>query len=281
MITFAVQCRLLLYKLVVFYTYVFYRPSPLKYTFSINKQSLQHYFISNFLSTTLDNGYRSGYFIVIIFITVISGKMFIKQSVFLFIFTLLFISFLSKAEEPDRIYKYQSKTGVPSFSDIAPIGRPYELVKIGCYACNVKSHVDWHKARLYLTLFTDDINSAAKQHHIDPAFVRAVIHAESHFNPKAVSKQGAQGLMQLMPATAQWLGVNNPFIAQQNIKGGVKHLARLLKKYNGNARMASAAYNAGEGAVKKFGGIPPYAETKVYVERVEILRRRYQKAMSI
>jgi soluble lytic murein transglycosylase-like protein len=87
--------------------------------------------------------------------------------------------------------------------------------------------------------------------------------------------------MQLMPATAQWLGVRDPFVAQQNIKGGVKHLARLLKKYNGNARMASAAYNAGEGAVKRFGGIPPYAETKVYVERVEILRRRYQKAIRI
>jgi soluble lytic murein transglycosylase-like protein len=191
------------------------------------------------------------------------------------------ISIAPEAKETESIYKYQSKTGVPSFSDIEPIGRPFEIVKVGCYACNVKSHVDWHNAKLYLTLFKDDINSAAKQHRIDPAFVRAVIHAESHFNPKAISKQGAQGLMQLMPATAQWLGVKDPFVAQQNIKGGVKHLARLLKKYNGNARMASAAYNAGEGAVKRFGGIPPYAETKVYVERVEILRRRYQKAIRI
>ncbi len=188
------------------------------------------------------------------------------------------VSLPTLATNDDPIYKYQSKQGIPSFSDIEPIGIPYEVVKIGCYACNVKSHVDWHKARLYLTLFTEVINNASAKNKIDPAFVRAVIHAESHFNPKAISKQGAQGLMQLMPATAQWLGVHNPFVAEDNIKGGVKHLARLLKKYHGNARMASAAYNAGEGAVKRFGGIPPYAETRVYVERVEILRRRYQKA---
>jgi len=194
----------------------------------------------------------------------------------------LFISLLAsisaQATDDDPIYKYQSKKGYPTFSDMEPIGVPFEVVKVGCYACNVKSHVDWHKARLYLTLFNKVIINESFKNKIDPAFVRAVIHAESHFNPKAISKQGAQGLMQLMPATAQWLGVNNPFIAEDNIKGGVKHLARLLKKYHGNARMASAAYNAGEGAVKRYGGIPPFAETRVYVERVEILRRRYQKA---
>ena len=110
---------------------------------------------------------------------------------------------------------------------------------------------------------------------IDPAFVRAVIHAESHFNPQAVSKQGAQGLMQLMPATAKELGVRNSLSAHQNIKGGVKHLARLLRKYKGDNKLASAAYNAGEGAVKRHGGIPPYKETQVYVERVGILHQRY------
>ena len=87
--------------------------------------------------------------------------------------------------------------------------------------------------------------------------------------------------MQLMPATAQELGVKNPFIAKQNIDGGVKHLAHLLKVYNGSNRLAAAAYNAGEGAVKKYSGIPPFAETKVYVERVEILYQRYQRAIRI
>jgi len=188
------------------------------------------------------------------------------------------VSIHAQATDAEPVYQYMSEKGIPSFSDIEPIGIPYQVVKLGCYACNTKSHVNWYKTPLYLTLFSDFVDPASKKNEIDPSFVRAVIHAESHFNPNALSKQGAQGLMQLMPATAQWLGVSNPYIAEDNIKAGVKHLARLLKKYHGNARMASAAYNAGEGAVKKFGGIPPFAETRVYVERVEILRRRYQQA---
>ena len=190
------------------------------------------------------------------------------------------LSLSAQESTKDPIYKYHSKNGVPTFSDMEPLDTPYEVIKFGCYACDVKSQVDWHKARLYLTQFREVINNAARKNNIDPAFVRAVIHAESHFNPRAISKQGAQGLMQLMPATAKWLGVHQPFVAEENINGGVKHLARLLKKYHGNVRMASAAYNAGEGAVKRFGGIPPYEETKVYVERVGILHQRYQDNVS-
>jgi len=119
------------------------------------------------------------------------------------------------------------------------------------------------------------------QYNVDPAYVRAIIHAESHFNHKAISKQGAQGLMQLMPATAKELGVINPFIAHENINGGVKHLAKLLTLYQGSNRLTSAAYNAGEGAVKRYSGIPPYAETEVYVERVAILHQRYRKAANL
>ena len=132
-----------------------------------------------------------------------------------------------------------------------------------------------------MTEFSFYIEHYAYINKIDPAFIRAIIHAESHFDRHAISKQGAQGLMQLMPSTAQSLGVKNALVAKQNIEGGVKHLARLLKKYNGNRQLASAAYNAGEGAVKKFSGIPPFAETQVYVERVEILHRRYQLATKI
>ena len=191
-------------------------------------------------------------------------------------FFLLVLNFNVYAEESERVYKYQSSKGVPTFSDIEPMDTVFEVVRVGCYACNVRSHVDWHKAKLYLSTFSNLIDHASIRYNIDPAFVRAVIHAESHFNPKALSKQGAQGLMQLMPATAKELGVKDAFIAEQNIQGGVKHLARLLTKYKGNPRLASAAYNAGEGAVKRFGGVPPYAETRVYVERVEILRHRYK-----
>ena len=149
------------------------------------------------------------------------------------------------------------------------------------FACQVDSLIDWHNAKLYLTHYQRTIKSAATLYRVSPAFIRAVIHAESHFNAKAVSKQGAQGLMQLMPTTAQALGVKNSFIAKQNIYGGVKHLAHLLNVYQGNNRLAAAAYNAGEGAVKRYSGIPPFAETKVYVERVDILYRRYQKANKI
>ncbi|WP_019030166.1 lytic transglycosylase domain-containing protein [Colwellia piezophila] len=175
----------------------------------------------------------------------------------------------------ENIYTYKSSLGVTSFSDIEPIDVDYKRYRFDCYACAVDSLIDWRQAKLYLQPYRNDINQAALKYGVDPAFVRAVIHAESHFNAQAVSKQGAQGLMQLMPATARELGVKNSLSAQQNIKGGVKHLARLLRKYKGDNRLASAAYNAGEGAVKRYGGIPPYKETQVYVERVGILHQRY------
>lgn len=174
-----------------------------------------------------------------------------------------------------NIYTYKSSAGVTSFSDIEPIGISFKRYRMDCYACKVDSLIDWRHSKLYLSLYKNEVNQAALKYGVDAAYIRAIIHAESHFNPQAVSKQGAQGLMQLMPATAQDLGVTNSLNAQQNIKGGVKHLSRLLKKYNGDNKLASAAYNAGEGAVKKYSGIPPYEETQVYVERVEILHHRY------
>jgi len=182
------------------------------------------------------------------------------------------------AADKTRVFTYKSKKGVPSFSDIEPIGIDYQEVRFDCYACEVDSLINWSQAKLYLTEYHHDINQAAFIHNVDPSFVRAIIHAESHFDVHAISKQGAQGLMQLMPTTAKSLGVKNPFIAKQNINGGVKHLAHLLKKYKGNIQLTSAAYNAGEGTIKKYNGIPPYAETKVYVERVDVLHRRYLKA---
>jgi len=196
-------------------------------------------------------------------------------------FIFAFYSYQSYSQERTMMYKYKSASGVLSFSDIQPLNTFSEQVKIGCFACKVDSLIDWHNARLYLTQYQRTIESAATLYKVNPAFIRAIIHAESHFNVKAISKQGAQGLMQLMPTTAQALGVKNPFIAKQNIYGGVKHLAHLLKLYQGSNRLAAAAYNAGEGAVKKYSGIPPYAETKVYVERVDILFQRYQRAIKI
>lgn len=196
---------------------------------------------------------------------------------------LFFIFYSSQGYSQERtlIYKYKSADGVLSFSDIQPLDTVYDQVRIDCFACQVNSIINWHNATLYLTQYRRAIESAATLYNVNPAFIRAIIHAESHFNTKAISKQGAQGLMQLMPTTAQALGVKNAFIAKQNINGGVKHLAHLLNKYQGDNRLVAAAYNAGEGAVKKYSGVPPFAETKVYVERVSILYQRYQRAIKI
>ena len=133
-----------------------------------------------------------------------------------------------------------------------------------------------HAAPQHRRLPERDRAARASEFGVDEAIVRAIIHAESAFNPNALSRVGAQGLMQLMPATARRFGVSNAFDAGQNIRGGVQYLAWLLKRFNGNLTLAAAGYNAGEGAVDRHGGVPPYSETHRYVERVGVLADRYR-----
>jgi hypothetical protein len=116
--------------------------------------------------------------------------------------------------------------------------------------------------------YAREIQEIAARYGVSPGLVEAVIRVESAFNPWAVSRKGAQGLMQLMPRTAWALGVQDSFNPRQNIEGGVRHLRYLLDRYPGNLTLALAAYNAGEGAVDYYRGIPPYAETQQYVQKV-------------
>ena len=113
------------------------------------------------------------------------------------------------------------------------------------------------------------VREAAERHSVDPALIRAVIETESNWNPSAVSRKGAVGLMQLIPTTAQRFGVNDLYSPQQNVDAGVKYLKTLLERYNGNLDLALAAYNAGEGAVDRAHGVPSFRETRNYVQRVQ------------
>jgi soluble lytic murein transglycosylase-like protein len=145
-----------------------------------------------------------------------------------------------------------------------------------CYACGATPGVNFGTLRLNTTAYQAEVQAAAREFGVEEAVIRAIMHAESAFKPNAISRVGAQGLMQLMPATARRFGVDNSFDPQQNIRGGVQYLAWLLKRFNGNLTLAAAGYNAGEGAVDRHKGVPPYSETRRYVERVAVLAERYR-----
>ncbi len=128
-------------------------------------------------------------------------------------------------------------------------------------------------------LYGTIIEEAAYRHQVDPALVKAIIMAESGYNAKAISKKGARGLMQLMPKTAEALGVEDSFNPEDNIYGGVEYFGKLLNRFDGNVELALAAYNAGSRKVRKYRGVPPFKATKYYIKKVLMYYQTYKEPM--
>ena len=182
------------------------------------------------------------------------------------------------------VYTYV-KDGVTHYTNVRPTAAGTAVRTLftyveTCYACATLPGVDFANVRLNTTAFAAEIRAAAARFGVDEALVRAIVHAESAFNPNAVSHKGAQGLMQLIPATAERFGVADPFNPAQNIAGGVEYLAWLLRRFDQNVTLAAAGYNAGEGNVDRYGGVPPFDETQRYVGRVATLHARYREALA-
>lgn len=181
------------------------------------------------------------------------------------------------------VYRYKTD-GVVHYTNVRPAPSTgaetvFTYAIDNCIACEVRSSVDWHNVALRLNEYEAEIKTASARHGVDESLVRAIIHAESAYRVNARSNKGAQGLMQLMPATAARFGVSDAYDAAQNIAGGVEYLAFLLRRFDGDVTLAAAGYNAGEGAVDRYGGVPPFDETQVYVQRVGILHERYRNAL--
>ncbi|RZD15663.1 MAG: lytic transglycosylase [Candidatus Acididesulfobacter guangdongensis] len=174
--------------------------------------------------------------------------------------------YLNNAEA--NIYMRRGKNGTVYFSNV-PVSNGYKVFMRTASKYKNKSY----KILKYRKL----IQKAAKRYGVNSRLISAVVRAESGYKKSAVSDKGAEGLMQLMPATQRMLNVSNPFNPAQNIFAGTKYLKSLLVKYNGNMSLALAAYNAGKNAVKQYGGIPPYSQTQNYVKEVVDYYNRYKK----
>jgi soluble lytic murein transglycosylase-like protein len=178
---------------------------------------------------------------------------------------------LSQAEKPQLCYWSNKEKRWKPVRTVSP--RAIRTARAA--AGEVDSYLDKHSGSESSTARHKSIDKvieeAAARHHVDPNLVRALVKVESNFNPSAVSRKGAMGLMQLMPQTARLYDINNPFDPEQNVDAGVRHLKGLLENFGGDVQLSLAAYNAGQGAVERNRGIPPYAETRNYVKRITAL----------
>ena len=170
-----------------------------------------------------------------------------------------------------EIFRFTEPDGTVHYSNV-PVDyryRPFALPS-GTPFSQLRTLPPDERARLYRL-----IDVTARDYRMDPALIRAVVKAESDYNPRAISSAGALGLMQLMPGTARDLNVKNPFDPEQNVKGGVQYLRYLLDRFEGSVPLAVAAYHAGERTVVRHDGIPPIAATQAYVKRVMAFHKRY------
>ena len=185
--------------------------------------------------------------------------------------TLIFLGMMlgaASAEAHSKIYTYLDSDGVRHYTDV-PDDNRYKLLALSSHDITQSGdHYD-PVVLARATQYDSIIEKAAMTAAVEPNLLRAVIVVESGFNSRAVSKRGAVGLMQLMPATASRFGVSNPYDARQNVHAGARYLKFLIDRFGHDVRLALAAYNAGEDAVERNGGqIPPFAETQAYVPRV-------------
>ena len=191
----------------------------------------------------------------------------------------LTLTALLSANLSAQVYKYTDNNGVVNYTNVKPPGRKVKTLNFPCYVADMKCRqISWEKVKLNTSLYAEIIEKAASETAVEPALIRAIIHAESAFDPKAESPKGAQGLMQLIPANQKRLGIDNPFLPEQNIPAGATHLAELKQQFD-DFDLVVAAYNAGAGAVNKYEGVPPYEETQEYLRRVKILYKRYLQAL--
>ena len=180
------------------------------------------------------------------------------------------------------VYRFTDEDGVVHYTNVRPSGQQnVKTFSFPCYASDLRcKQLDWERIPLNRKAFGEEIEAAAQEFAVDESLIRAIVHAESAYQPDALSPRGAQGLMQLLPATQQELQILDVFDPASNIKGGTLYLSRLLREFDQDVDLAAAAYNAGSGAVRKHGGVPPYQETREYVRRIKILHRRYRAAGS-
>jgi len=198
----------------------------------------------------------------------------IRRNITYILFGMLLLFLTPVATVRADIYKYQDKNGVIHFTNTRPSVRK----KFKVYIKEPRPK----KNRVFSTTRYDKIiTKAAERHGLLFSLIKSVISVESNFNPQAVSKKGARGLMQIMPENFRTLAITDPFDAHQNIMGGTLYLKRMIKRYEGQLTWALAAYNAGPDAVDRYGGIPPFQETQEYVKRVLKSLLRYQKSGTV